>query len=711
MLKSFVTITCLVLLLLCGSISNVSELSLALPSNVSAPALHSVPLKGTQDQSFIHITAGKIQDFNFSISGSSNAPKTSINPLLNSQEQPLPRISDLSVSLASQSGSVRILGNTHWNLQSIQAGSNVVLSTQVYASSALIGSPVFFTVAIQYIQNGQQVKTESFDIGAIVVGDIKLQINNIGIRYIGSTPNLVGNLLNEGNTPALFTNVEMLQQKQQSKVNNSLGSQTSDKGVVILPLSSDYLGSIPANTPVPFNIPLKITQQPTRINEQQNNINARINQIGAQSTSENVVQDSSVIPKKLPDPNLQSENRPILYPVALNITYSDDLKNDHQLIVNKTLGYNFELGQVQNAQNKLEYSTSDQNQNFPSQGGSFFTNGFIDAYWAANTSVCSANSNSSTLSVCSSTSSALPVPPQQEVGPGEGQSIFAVVLSNTEFTDINGIIGYLTLPPGFTSATSTGAGLINNNGLNENNANPPNVAQSKISGILSPSLQQPQTAIASFTNLVKSGQTYTLYFKVNIGKGVKVGDYLASLRIFYFKVPALEPGLYNSQSFRIPFSLPGKVILDASSKTTTLKPGLSNTASIEIRNKGTANANSVLVSITGISGNSIANNVVINQPGTISSSNNTTSPSNPSGQITTTSPTSSIPTVNLGARTFNIGTIPVNGTAEINPIIYPSESAGGTLQNLNLQISYTAANGNAKSLKLLSRTACFTDSS
>src|SRR5207342_2604609 len=97
--------------------------------------------------------------------------------------------------------------------------------------------------------------------------------------------------------------------------------------------------------------------------------------------------------------------------------------------------------------------------------------------------------------------------------------------------------------------------------------------------------------------------------------------------------------LYNSQSFRIPFSLPGKVILDASSKTTTLKPGLSNTASIEIRNKGTANAN----------------NVVINQPGTISSSNNTTSPSNPSGQITTTSPTSSIPTVNLGARTFNIG--------------------------------------------------------
>ena len=162
-------------------------------------------------------------------------------------------------------------------------------------------------------------------------------------------------------------------------------------------------------------------------------------------------------------------------------------------------------------------------------------------------SVCSANSNSSTLSVCSSTSSALPIPPQQEVGPGEGQSIFAVVLSNTEFTDINGIIGYLTLPQGFTSATSMGGGAIGNNGAYRNGPTSSIIEQSNISNLSSPSMQQQQqTAIASFPNVVKSGQTYTLYFKVNIGKGVKVGDYIASLRIFYFKVPALEPGLYNS---------------------------------------------------------------------------------------------------------------------------------------------------------------------
>ena len=363
-----------------------NEVSLALPATgPGTSTLRSVPLKGTQDLSLIHITAGKVQDFNFSISGSSNSQANSVNSLqaFNSQNQPLPRITDLAISLASQSGSVRILGDTHWNLQSIKAGSNVVLSTKVYASPALIGSPVFFTVTAQYIQNGQQIKTDSFDIGAIVVGDIKLEINNIGIRYLGNTPNLVGNLLNEGNTPALFTNIQMLQ-PQESRNNSATNSQATEKGIAILPLSSDYLGNIPANSPVPFNIPLKIIQQPNRVVEQQKNINTLINKVGDRSSSETVAQNPTGILNDQQIANLQSGNEPILYPVALNITYSDDLKNSHQLIINKTLGQNFELGQVPNTQSRLEFNSPNQIQNIQSSGGSIYTNGFIDAYWAAN---------------------------------------------------------------------------------------------------------------------------------------------------------------------------------------------------------------------------------------------------------------------------------------------------------------------------------------
>src|SRR5206468_1736198 len=107
----------------------------------------------------------------------------------------------------------------------------------------------------------------------------------------------------------------------------------------------------------------------------------------------------------------------------------------------------------------------------------------------------------------------------------------------------------------------------------------------------------------------------------------------------------------------------------------------------------------VIVTITGISGNSISgSNVPSTSAQTGSGGGNSSNSSNitTGGQTTTTSHTSSIPTVNLGTRTFDIGTLPVNGTAEIDPTIYPSESAGGTLQNLNLQVSYSDANGNAK---------------
>ncbi len=689
--KNLMIILCMISILISGSISSMDGVSAAFTTPARTSILHSTPSNSDPDQSLIHITAGKVQDFNFSIRGPSNGQANTLSLQgFNSQDQPLPRISDLAVSLISQSGSVRILGDTQWNLQSLRPGSNIVLSTKVYASPTLIGSPVFFTVTVQYIQNGQQIKTDSFDIGAVVIGDIKLEINNLGIRYLGSTPNLVGNLLNEGNTPALFTNIQMVQPEGIGN-NNMTNSQGVSRGITILPVSSDYLGSIPANSPVPFNIPLRINKQPDRLSAQQNNINTLIRDNGVQE-SKNTIEKSTAYLNEPQLTNVQAAGQPLLYPVALNITYSDDLKNAHQLIINRTLGQNFELGSISNTQNKLDINSPDQIQNIQGTGGSIFTNGFVDSYWAANSSVCSANSNSSSLSVCSSTSSALPIPPQQEVGPGEGQSIFAVVLSNTEFSDINGIIGYLTLPPGFTSATSVG-------GSAGNNGQAPKVQQTGITNLQSQGQQQQQTAIASFTNVVKSGQTYTLYFKVNIGKVVKVGDYSASLRIYYFKVPSLEPGVYNTQTYMVPFSLPGKVILDTSSKTTSLKPGFSNTAVINIKNKGTADANSVLVTISSISGNSIANNVVVNQPGTTSNTNNTssTTTTNTPGQVTTTSPTSTVPAVNLGSRTFNLGTIPVNGTAEIDPVIYPSESAGGTLQNLNLQISYTAATGDSKS--------------
>ena len=127
-----------------------------------------------------------------------------------------------------------------------------MISTKVYASPSTIGNPVFFTVTVQYIKNGQELKTDSFDIGAVVTGDIKIEPNNLGIRYIGDTPNLVGNLLNKGNSGALFTNLQVLSVSLQTGTGDLRG------GTNLLTGASQFLGTLQPNIPTPFSIPISI---------------------------------------------------------------------------------------------------------------------------------------------------------------------------------------------------------------------------------------------------------------------------------------------------------------------------------------------------------------------------------------------------------------------------------------------------------------------
>ena len=80
-------------------------------------------------------------------------------------------------------------------------------------------------------------------------------------------------------------------------------------------------------------------------------------------------------------------------------------------------------------------------------------NGFIDTYWASDAPLQSNSaSTSNTFTKLSN---------QRAVGPGEGNSILAVELSNTGFSDISGVTGYLKLPPGFTADNSGSASLKN----------------------------------------------------------------------------------------------------------------------------------------------------------------------------------------------------------------------------------------------------------
>jgi hypothetical protein len=200
-------------------------------------------------------------------------------------------ITDIVVTLVPRSESLEILGDSRWTVQELAAQSKARFSTQVFASESLIGSPVSFEVGVQYI-SGDQIKSDSFSLGGNVIGEIEITVNDLSVRNIGDVPNLTGNLLNQGNTQAFFTTIEML----------SNSTSQDQRNLVPVTNTPQYLGDLDDNSPLPFSIPLAISST--------NDDNGSSGSLGAGN-----------------------------YPVSLRITYSDELRNTHEVVLEGTVSY------------------------------------------------------------------------------------------------------------------------------------------------------------------------------------------------------------------------------------------------------------------------------------------------------------------------------------------------------------------------------------
>jgi hypothetical protein len=269
---------------------------------------------------------------------------------------------------------------------------------------------------------------------------------------------------------------------------------------------------------------------------------------------------------------------------------------------------------------------------------------FLDAYWTDN---LSANSSLPSNAV------------KKEVGPGDGISSLAVILVNRGRSDITGVTGYLDLPVGFKPIAGK------NNGTSQ--------------------------SVGSFYSIVKAGNTFVLYFDMDVLKQAKVSGYSTLLHLKYSKI--LQMGQLMT-TITVPFRLTGKVILDTTSENKELVPGSPNQLRVNIQNRGSADATAAVVTITGVTGSSINSGTADN--GNSVADSNATSTTGQQQQQPSAPSSLSIPTVNVASQTFNVGKIPANGTVQISPIVYPISSAGETAQNLNLQISYGDAYGNQK---------------
>ncbi|MDQ3885045.1 MAG: hypothetical protein M3239_06340, partial [Thermoproteota archaeon] len=286
-----------------SSIERLAPARIILASAAPGAANRNVENSTTQngnDASEVTIIAGRAHEINFNITNNNRNP-----------------ISDVVVTLTSRSESLEIIGDSRWTLQELSPQGKARFSTRVFASDTLIGSPVSFEVTIQYI-SGDQIKTDSFSLGGNVIGEIKINANELSIRNIGDVPNLTGNLLNQGNTNALFTTIEILR-------NPAAGNQS-----VLTPLTyaPQYLGDLEDNSPLPFSIPLAVSSSGV-------------------GTSGNLPAGD--------------------YPVSLKITYSDELRNAHDLILNSTVSYNPPQQQQEKSPNQgfLGFGSTGSNGNSP----------------------------------------------------------------------------------------------------------------------------------------------------------------------------------------------------------------------------------------------------------------------------------------------------------------------------------------------------------
>ena len=170
------------------------------------------------------ITAGKIHDYKFVISNTADAP-----------------LSDVLITLSSQTEAIKILGESEWTVKQMDVGYTQEFSTQVFAPTSLIGDSTNFDLSVRYLSDGQ-TETDSVDLGAYIDGEISIRAYELEVNYIGGTPNIVGNLLNEGNTVALFTTIEVV----------DAGGLITDQP------PQQYLGDLEENSPLPFSIPVDV---------------------------------------------------------------------------------------------------------------------------------------------------------------------------------------------------------------------------------------------------------------------------------------------------------------------------------------------------------------------------------------------------------------------------------------------------------------------
>jgi hypothetical protein len=145
---------------------------------------------------------------------------------------------------ASKSPIMIVGGDGYYRIERIEPGAKFNYTLTLFASEEAVNTAYQLPLKIAYADIGGGLKETQRFVSVYIQGTISLRVYDLGITYIGNEPNLSGYLLNEGTNMALFTTVELVD--NQSVVKTKGGPQ--------------YLGDLTANSPLPFNIPIRFAE-------------------------------------------------------------------------------------------------------------------------------------------------------------------------------------------------------------------------------------------------------------------------------------------------------------------------------------------------------------------------------------------------------------------------------------------------------------------
>lgn len=148
-------------------------------------------------------------------------------------------MSNIGITITPSSAGLKILQDNKWFVNEINPLESSTLNIPVFADKSLEGQAVNYNVTIQYTKADSTV-IENQNFATYIRGVIDISLHDIGVSEIAGKKMIIGNVLNQGNIKAQFGQVSVA----------FLDNPNMKR-------SSQYIGDMDIDAPVPFNVPIE----------------------------------------------------------------------------------------------------------------------------------------------------------------------------------------------------------------------------------------------------------------------------------------------------------------------------------------------------------------------------------------------------------------------------------------------------------------------